>query len=1070
MHSTGILQNYSLLSLEKKSDPQVINGLVKLLAELRKQLMADLTKCLNHRLARALQEGNGLVDPSSDHGGKFQNLKAVRAYLTGPNVQEGVIEAVRNLVEHKVRAKNTYTNTAMAVYLMKKFGFGLHPSSHQPDTGSTANSFRQLVQEQHGNWKNSTNRALATASLKVEIETWELKNPGSTHPLATKIRAKPKATQHPHAPMPSIGRSCPPIPTPNIYPETFRESSTQLHSSQNSSRISNFEKYPTAFQDRAEEPGSRRRDESNDLPLTSTARASNGLSEAINLVGSLNQDTSYKPPSEASHSRRSVTEVTTREPPPDVANTLPSHPTIPDAANSDESQRQVILSLYAQKILTMEQTLAALDGLSPGPDSHGAIAASEPAATAPTASQGEKPDDSAKSATSATVAPHESVLRGPPDDSAKTDTSAKVAQDRPEDSAEKELSTGRPVHSAKTGPDSSVNSALSAAGLHSAQDSAVGRHEDKDDGDDDGEGGPTDFADGPNYGDDDGDGGPTDFADGPNHGNDDGEGGPTDLAEGPGDSGGNENGDANLGQGGGPTDNPGERGQAKTGDGKPRSKIPTGAVTLHVPLENGTPSLLNLSDQTLATQNQKDKAKLDKKKEEEEKKKKQEQERKEKREQMALEKQRQEAEKKEKMEEDKRRKRAAADLAKEEAEQKKAAAKAKKANARLVKEQRAEEAKRRKVAAGPTKTGSKKQKDKQPPSRELGALIDVWGPTPVAPADMSPQMHTRSHTGRIARVTRGKNRYLLHKRALPTRYNRRSDCNPAPGKEKEHPADVHEGPQWKKTKLQATPSHTNVETTTVAAKKLQAKVADPIDGLVSVKFERVSVLQPLGFKCDYRMIIVDIKAGDVAARSNLELGMRLVAVNGKQVTTNDDVLALCQNETRFDLHLALPTVRTMRMPEPPTTLPFYRCEVHRTLLKEWESGAGTDVDYYMAPNRFLFQAVCSGCPRQRDDAGNIKVYKESKGHDGQIIPAVPKRHESCPEGGGLVERFRGTSAKRSSVCYWACRKCCQQFDAARMSTEEMQGVSVICNDCYLDYVDERDANLCSQGKRSSRRR
>lgn len=39
-----------------------------------------------------------------------------------------------------------------------------------------------------------------------------------------------------------------------------------------------------------------------------------------------------------------------------------------------------------------------------------------------------------------------------------------------------------------------------------------------------------------------------------------------------------------------------------------------------------------------------------------------------------------------------------------------------------------------------------------------------------------------------------------------------------------------------------------------------------------------------------------------------------------------------------------------------------------------------------------------------------------------------------------------------------------------MTTEQMQQVSVICNDCYMDYGEERDLQVESNGKRSSSRR
>jgi hypothetical protein len=1012
-HASRILTNFSHMPHDQKT-PETCREVVKLLRELRVQLMADLTQCYDTRIAQGLQEGEGFPNPANS-GLRFQNMKEIRSYLTSPFVEESVIASVRTLIDSKVKAKFTFTNKWMGSYLMAKFGFGIHGACRQADKGKTANSFKVLVQEQLGNWKNSTNRALNFAEKKIKADSLleadslsAAKVPPVGDPLGRTV----------HEP-----DFVPPIKHPPIY----KQPSTIIGD------------YPVVA----------------DTPLAGHPSAT---------VASLRSP----PPPHSEFVGQTI------QPAPNVLQglttereTIQPPPKSPQGPITDNQtavlldlftkkiikleqfldavghHTKVLLDLYSKKILTAEQFLGAVGAPGIASGSHtesahsGKTTPGANLATGGSAEEGENnmlPGDSAPA--------HGATASAPPH-GATGETNGLTVGGAPANSTLGELASHPSTDGALVGTISPTESAFG-----DKTNAANGNGDTPDD--EDNEGNNIDFA--------DSDVEAAALNDRPPEGETEEAGQPKDDRAG--DHGNKEGGE----EAGHPKDdrtcNAGNKGVVRTQSSASQKGQSSFGVTLLVPQDPTQTSLVHLSDQTLADQASKDTDKankaLAKKQDDEVNRKKKEEERKEKKEEQQRAKKANELERKNRAEEEKRRR----ELAKKEQEAAKEAARLKKEKKKLEQRLLKESVASAKSAAAAAKVAKKSIKHKH--SREIQLLVDVWAPHKDPLATPSPQMRTRSC---LRRITRSKNPYSRAQRVLPTRKSLALLDFP-PRQKGLQPADSEEGPVRKKTKTQvaigkeAAAPPTPVPTT----------IPEPTQGLLSVKFERVSVLQPIGFKCDFKMDIVEIKPGEAAARSSLEVGMHVVAVNGQPVATTEQLRRLCMEQTRFDFHVSLPKVRVSRLPEPLSTLPFYRCEEHRTLLKEWESGTRNDVDYYMTPNRFLFQAVCQGCPRQRDHAGNVMVYKASEGPDGTIIPAIPKRHDSCPERGGLLGRFRGNSAKKDSICYWACRKCCQQFDAPRMTTEQMQQVSVICNDCYMDYGEERDLQVESNGKRSSSRR
>ena len=260
------------------------------------------------------------------------------------------------------------------------------------------------------------------------------------------------------------------------------------------------------------------------------------------------------------------------------------------------------------------------------------------------------------------------------------------------------------------------------------------------------------------------------------------------------------------------------------------------------------------------------------------------------------------------------------------------------------------------------------------------------------------------------------------------------------------------------------PTGHSTSTSQMAPKVLCSAPLPGTEGNVVVT--RAAVQQPVGLTLlkdqSGKTVVEKVLPGTPAARSHLQPKMEVTRVNGKPVKDISDMKQefATQKDIMFSVVASTTaTGRKARPVEPLTETPFYCCRVHGTLLEKWESGTTMSLPHHRQQGRFLQKATCMGTPRIRNEMHEICLGEEYVDSNGTVVPPQPMRMH-CGSG---HKDFGSHANAHDNVCYWFCSACNHGFE--ELGEAKRHRVSVICNRCYQDYLDE---SACSKKRRAAR--
>jgi hypothetical protein len=237
----------------------------------------------------------------------------------------------------------------------------------------------------------------------------------------------------------------------------------------------------------------------------------------------------------------------------------------------------------------------------------------------------------------------------------------------------------------------------------------------------------------------------------------------------------------------------------------------------------------------------------------------------------------------------------------------------------------------------------------------------------------------------------------------------------------------------------------------------------------TVSIRRVSVIQKTGISLTLdqkkKMVYVNgIAPGTPSARSHLQVGMVVKAINGTDVKTLNEAAVVMKEHANLELTVTSTDLCAIRkrQPEPILEQPFYHCPIHGTVMEnDWEVGAKTHLNHYCAPGKFLERASCIGTPRlQREDSCGVAYAAPFLDANGTRVDNMPIRI-SCSRASRGENGFVATVNGHDDTCFRFCRKCHTDYES--VSEENSHHVLVICNRCYLDFNDDLGGKTSRRG-------